>query len=316
PGILPWCFFLKIKYPLDIPHQTLFIRPELPTGVPSISSVQAESGREGIFEIPTAWKTLTDCTRATGSIKLSQSGVHQNMLWISATSSKTKSNVPQLDFGKEGGCLGQRKTGKMYHPNPQDNYRAAMVSTTETIRMAYFFADNKEIAEEWNSFRGTIDIHLVWCPGNQGIVGKKAADTLASETNERNTSPDRRLKGNVNKVSMNIKQQILKIKRTELKNQISDLPINVNSLISQLLLGHSPLDQHLFKAGKLRSTSYTFAHSTRHPDNKPKNKRSTKINWSQWTTFDPRQLKFLFLLSSHSLKTLMNKINHNNFSNS
>ncbi|KNZ63290.1 hypothetical protein VP01_1162g4 [Puccinia sorghi] len=38
-------------------------------------------------------------------------------------------------------------------------------------------------------------------------------------------------------VSMNIKQKILKIKRTELKNQISDLPINVNSLISQLFRG-------------------------------------------------------------------------------
>ena len=41
-----------------------------------------------------------------------------------------------------------------------------------------------------------------------------------------------------------------------------------------------------------------------------------KNNWTWWTTFDLRQLEFLFLLSSNGLKTLMKKINHNNFSTS
>ncbi|KNZ64633.1 hypothetical protein VP01_1008g1 [Puccinia sorghi] len=39
-------------------------------------------------------------------------------------------------------------------------------------------------------------------------------------------------------------------------------------------------------------------------------------NWTQWTTFDLRQLEFLFLLSSNGLKTLMKTINHNNSSTS
>lgn len=143
-----------------------------------------------------------------------------------------------------------------------------LVAGQHSFLTAFIFTDNKgvlqrllecneeksgqyiflEILDAWNDIPENLDLKLVWCPGHQGIVGNELADRLAGEATGRNNTPDRKLKVNVNKLAMEIKRQINPVTKKTLKARISTLRIGFSSLINQLLCGHSPLHQHLFKA--------------------------------------------------------------------
>ncbi|KNZ44648.1 uncharacterized protein VP01_895g1, partial [Puccinia sorghi] len=123
---------------------------------------------------------------------------------------------------------------------------------TDSIGKAFILTDNKgvlqrlsdpkaektgqylflEICDAWRNLPGDIDIHLVWCPGHQGIVGREAANLLANEAARRNDHPDRRLWANVNKLSSALKKKLFHQDKKSRRRHISELPIAFSAVIN------------------------------------------------------------------------------------
>ncbi|KNZ64419.1 uncharacterized protein VP01_1030g3 [Puccinia sorghi] len=99
-----------------------------------------------------------------------------------------------------------------------------------------------------NSLPTSLDINFVWFPGNKGIRGNNAEDMLAKEATKRNMTPDRMLPAGVTKLVSMLLANFQLVSKKDCLAHISALPRAPFSLINQLLSGHSPLHQHLFKA--------------------------------------------------------------------
>jgi ribonuclease HI len=106
----------------------------------------------------------------------------------------------------------------------------------------------KEIAGLWQELQHQIKLTFVWCPGHQGIPGNEAADQLAKDAVDRNTSPDSIMKANLTKINTSISAQLLTTSKKALKQRLSDLHISYSALINQLASGHSPRHHYLFNS--------------------------------------------------------------------